>query len=239
MNTKLKCLLLDDELPGLAYLKLLCEQIDGLEVVKAFNNPLVFMSQVETLDFDLCILDIEMPDINGLQIARLLRHKPVIFTTAYKEHAENAFELDAVDYVRKPIQKERLEQAVQKAFRRIHTEQKPKKTIQLNTSKGKALLLVDDLVYIKTSDIDSRDKLALLKDGSDITLKNISFEKLLELLPNGSYARVNKKEMIALRIVKFFSHNEITTHLVQNGGTPLTLILTENYRSDFIKLLPV
>jgi len=116
LNTKLKCLLLDDELTGLSYLKMLCEQIPELEVVKAFNSPLKFFTELPKLDFDLCILDIEMPEMNGLQVANLLNGRPVIFTTAYKEYAADAFDLNAVDYVRKPLTKERLEKAVKKAF---------------------------------------------------------------------------------------------------------------------------
>ena len=103
MNTKLKCLLLDDELQGLSYLKLLCEQIPELEVVRAFNDPEVFLKEFSKLNFDLCILDIEMPGTNGIQVAALLKGKPVIFTTAYKDYAINAFDLDAIDYVLKPI----------------------------------------------------------------------------------------------------------------------------------------
>ncbi|MBC7485311.1 MAG: DNA-binding response regulator, partial [Cytophagaceae bacterium] len=58
MNTKLRCLLLDDELPGLTYLRMMCEQIDYVEVVKAFNDPLKLVEEAGQLDFDICILDI-------------------------------------------------------------------------------------------------------------------------------------------------------------------------------------
>ena len=158
MNTKLRCLLLDDELPGLTYLKMLCEQLPELEVVKAFNSPDIFLKEVPNLDFDLCILDIEMPAMNGLHVANLLQGKPVIFVTAYKEFAAEAFDLDAIDYVRKPVKKERLQQAIQKASSRISKSSSVKNFIQLNTDKGKALLFFDQVGYIKTSDSDSRDK---------------------------------------------------------------------------------
>ncbi|MES1226066.1 MAG: response regulator, partial [Bacteroidota bacterium] len=140
MNTKLKCLLLDDELPGLTYLKILCEQIPTLEVVKTFNSPENLLLSLPDLDYDLCIMDIEMPGMDGLQLANLLRGKPVIFTTGYKEYAAEAFDLDAVDYVRKPIKKERLEQAVEKAIKRVNSGSRAKSFIQLNTDKGKAII---------------------------------------------------------------------------------------------------
>ncbi len=234
MSTKLRCLLLDDELPGLTYLKMLCEQIPELEVVKAFNSPEIFLQEIPSLDFDLCILDIEMPAMNGLHVANLLQGKPVIFVTAYKEYAAEAFDLDAIDYVRKPVKKERLQQAVQKAVKRIGKINTAKNFVQLNTDKGKALLFFEQVCYIKTSESDSRDKAVQLVDGTILTLKNISFEKLLEVLPSDQFSRINKKELVAIKSVHFFSHDEITTNIVQPSGKPLVLSLSESYRQEFI-----
>lgn len=239
MNTKLKCLLLDDELPGLTYLKMLCEQLPDLEVVKAFNNPEVFLAELPNLDFDLCILDIEMPGMNGLQVANVLNGKPVIFTTAYKEYAAEAFDLDAVDYVRKPVKTERLQQAVIKAKSRILNKKKNKLFIQWNTDKGKAIIFLEQLCYIKTSDIDSRDKIAQLFEGNTLTLKNISFEKLQKLLPKNDFVQINKKEIIAIKSVQLFSFDEITTNIHDANGRLLKLRLSEIYRNDFLKRVNV
>ncbi|WP_291068553.1 LytR/AlgR family response regulator transcription factor [Empedobacter sp. UBA5924] len=98
---------------------MLCEQMEDIEVVKAYVDPELFINEIENLDFDFCILDIEMPKINGLQIANLLKEKPFIFSTAYKEYAVDAFDLDATDYIQKPIKKERLQQAVDKVKKRL------------------------------------------------------------------------------------------------------------------------
>ena len=234
MNTRLKCLLLDDELPGLSYLKLLCEQIPELEVVRAFNDPEIFLSAFPGLDFDLCILDIEMPGTNGIEVAALLKDKPVIFTTAYKDYATDAFDLDAIDYLVKPVKFERLQQAVNKAVQRLASENKTRKYIRLNTDKGNALLYFDQLVYVKTSDIDSRDKAAFLENGTTQLLKNISFEKLISFLPSGDFCRINKKELVALRKVSHFSNDQITTNIYLQSEMPLTLTLGDAYRTDFI-----
>lgn len=228
-------MLLDDELPGLTYLKMLCEQIPELEVVKAFNSPKLFLAEIPKLDFDLCILDIEMPEMNGLEVANLLNGKPVIFTTAYKEYAAEAFDIDAIDYIRKPIKKERLQQAVSKAIQQLSGKTTKKHFIQLNTDQGKALLFFDQLCYVKIGESDSRDKIAVLTDGSHLTLKNISFEKLQALLPSNGFCRVNKKELISLKILHVFSFNEITTTLKDNSGKSLKITLNESYRNDFLK----
>ncbi|SIT32079.1 DNA-binding response regulator, LytR/AlgR family [Filimonas lacunae] len=228
-------MLLDDELPGLTYLRMLCQQIPGVEVVKAFNDPMKLLEESKELDFDVCILDIEMPGFNGLEIAQLLHNKPVIFTTAYKEYAAEAFDLDAIDYIRKPIQKERLEKALQKAADKLQPQLAPSQFVQLNTSQGKALLYFNQLLLITTSDMDKRDKLALLDNGQTILLKNISFTQLLQLLPPDQFCRINKKEILAVKAVGFFSHDEITTNIPGPEGKPLQLVLGEIYRTGFLQ----
>ena len=235
MNSRLKCLLLDDELPGLAYLKLLCEQIPDLEVIRAFNDPEVFLNEFQELDFDLCILDIEMPGTNGIKIAETLKDKPVIFTTAYKEYAANAFDLDAVDYVTKPIRFDRLKHAINKAIQRINAKESTSNYFRINTDKGNSLIYFYQLTYVQTSEIDSRDKIALLANGSSLILKNISFEKLIVQLPAAEFCRVNKRELIALNRVQHFSSDQITTNIFIQTDKPLVLQLGETYRSDFIR----
>lgn len=239
MNTKIKCLLLDDELPGLAYLKMLCEQLPELEVVKAFNSPEVLLNEWESIDFDLLITDIEMPGMNGLQVADAIKDKAIIFTTAYKNFAVDAFDRDAADYVVKPIRLERLQQAVQKVVVRMAKPKKVVKQINLNTDKGKALINVEKIFCIVTSTIDSRDKILFLNDNSKITVKNSSFEKLIEMLPAPEFCRINKKAVIAIKHVQYYSHDEITADVMHTDGKNYTFPLSEIYRNDFIKLVKI
>jgi DNA-binding LytR/AlgR family response regulator len=232
MSTKLKCIILDDELPGLAYLKLLCEQIPELELVKVFNDPLQLLAESSTLDFDLCIIDIEMPALNGLDLARALAGKLVIFTTAYREYAADAFEVDAVDYIRKPFQKERLRHAVLKAVDRL--EQKRRNDVaQFNTDLGRTILNFAEVAVIRTSENDSRDKKVLLTDGKTIVIKNTSFEQLISILPPGEFVRVNKQELIALRIVRSYTNSDVTSSL-NESGKPIRFSLGEAYRASFL-----
>ncbi len=240
MNTKIRCLLLDDELPGLTMLKMLCEQMPELEVVKAFNDPLILLKEQEILEYDLLITDIEMPGMNGLQLADALKNKAVIFTTAYKNFAVDAFDRDAVDYVVKPVKQERLHQAVLKVAGRIAKPAiKENKQIQLNTDKGKALIAGDKIFCIVTSKIDSRDKILFLNDNTKITAKNTSFEKLLEKLPQNDFCRINKTAIISLKHVQFYSHDVITADMLLPDGNHYTFSLSEIYRTEFIKKVKI
>ncbi|WP_269237760.1 LytR/AlgR family response regulator transcription factor [Flavobacterium flavigenum] len=239
MNTKLKCLLLDDELPGLTYLKMLCEQIPEVEIVKTFNNPEKLLTEIPDLEFDLLISDIEMPGIDGLHLAEMIQDKLVIFCTAYKDYAADAFNIDAVDYITKPVKLERLQKAISKAFERFNKPETAKKFIQLNTDKGKTLLYFSQIQYIKTALSDSRDKTVLLTDGSFLNLKNVKFDTLLNELPEADFCRVNKKEVVAVKAIKFFNHNEIVLHHLEENNKNTTLLLSETYRSDFLKKVKI
>lgn len=237
MDSTLRCLLLDDELPGLRYLRTLCEGIPEVEVIRAFNDPLKFLHESQTLAFDLCIMDIEMPHLNGLELAAMMKGKAVIFTTAYKEYAAEAFDIEAIDYIRKPFQKERLSKAIQKAFERVHESKKVHPFVSVNTNKGKALLYFDRIRYITTMEYDSRDKLVLMSDG-EMIIKNTGFDKILSFLPSTEFCRINKKDIIALKSVRFFSYKEIHVSLTNSKlDKGITLPLTENYRTAFLARL--
>jgi DNA-binding LytR/AlgR family response regulator len=234
MERKIKCILLDDELPGLTYLKMLCEQLPELEIVKSYNNPTLFLTEIQQHDFDVCLMDIEMPDINGLQLAQLVKGKHIIFITAYKDYAADAFDLNAIDYIRKPYNKVRLEQSIEKLKKTNNTFKENPKTIQLNTDKGKVKLNLNQIIFVRTSEIDSRDKRIHLTSERTLNAKNISFDKLLEQIPEDQFCRINKKELISLEHVAHFSFDEISIYLNLEHTKTITLQLSETFRKEFI-----
>lgn len=234
MTTKLKCLLLDDELPALSYIKILCEELPDVEVVKAFNDSSKFLEAIPGLDFNLCILDIQMPEYTGLEVAQHLKDKLIIFTTAYKEFAAEAFDLNAVDYIRKPLQKDRFEKAILKAKTLLQNQTNSKtKQIIWNTDKGKTLLIFSHILYIVASKTDSRDKIVYLENGDKTTIKNTSFEQILSVLPSDKFCRVNKKEIVALKTVVHFTSDEIKTNICFKNNSPINFSLSEVYRDEF------
>lgn len=172
-----------------------------------------------------------MPGMNGLQVAELIKGKKIIFTTAYKEYAAEAFDLNVVDYVRKPIKKERLQQAFEKAEKLI-IETEKNSFFEWNTNLGKTVILTNEIVYIKTSEIDSRDKDVILKSGSEIILKNLSFKHLSELLPQKYFVQINKKEMVNVQLIKIFSASDIILDLISADGNPVKLTVSEVFKDQ-------
>jgi len=228
-----RCIIVDDELPGLAYLRTLCEDIPFIEVVKAYNDPVKFLNEANQLDFQLCILDIEMPILSGLSLASRLDGKAIIFATAYKEYAAEAFELEAVDYITKPIKKERLEKALSRARNFLVGQEKQDQFISLNSNKGKILLRFSDIAVITTAETDRRDKTVLLKNKEEIVLKNISFEQLLGHLPSGRFCQINRKTAVALDCVLSFTHDSVITTFRDERDQALVFSLSAQYRHTF------
>jgi two-component system LytT family response regulator len=221
---------LDDELPGLTYLKMLCEQLPFVEIERCFNSPELFLKDYQNIDFDVCLLDINMPDINGIEIAQLLKDKQVIFTSAYPEFAVNAFEIEACDFIKKPVTKERLEKALSKAQKQL-SESNSKTFFSWNTNIGKSTIYFEEILFITTSEIDKRDKVVHLQNSNELILKNITIEKLLSLLPQSQFLQVNKADIVTKKIIQAYTADEIVLKIP--GKTKTVLNLGESFRKKF------
>ena len=113
---KIRCIAIDDESPALLLMKEYISRIPFLQLQYTFEDAVKGQALLQQEGTDLLFVDINMPDISGLELVRSLSQPPmVIFTTAYKNFAVDGFELDAVDYLVKPIAFERFEKAVKKA----------------------------------------------------------------------------------------------------------------------------
>ncbi len=230
----IRCVLIDDELPALGYLQMLCNRLPGVEIVKSYNNPLKFLAEMDTLDYHACVLDINMPGIDGLQLAAKLQDKAVIFSTAYKAYAVEAFDLDAVDYLRKPYQLERLEKAFLKAREWLAAKRivKTDHSIELNTNKGKTRIDGNGIAWITVAENDRRDKVLVYKDGREVLTKNITFDQLRERLPGDGFCRINRRTMIAIDTVSSYTQQWVHCTL-PGSGTSVQFPLSTQYRSAF------
>lgn len=119
MAEKLKCVVVEDEIMARKSLMKLCEKMDRLELVDAFDNAKEALTSIEKNAIDLIFLDIEMPEMSGLELLEELSVFPqVIFTTGNREYAYEAFEYDVTDFLKKPITQLRFAKAVDKAILR-------------------------------------------------------------------------------------------------------------------------
>ncbi len=223
---------MDDELPGLNYLKMMCLNIPILEVVKTYNRPEKALADSVSLVYDLCFLDMEMPGINGIQLARMLG-KPVIFITAYKEFAAEAFDIDAIDYLVKPINAERFQKAIEKARNYLESNISDTKSL-LNTDQGKTVIDMSRIILVTVGQNDSRDKALLLDNGDSHLIKNYSFAAVKELAKGVPLIQVNKKQMIAVKKIQTYTANQV---LLKGHAHGISVAISSSYRSDFVRIV--
>lgn len=121
-TTTLRTLIVDDEPLAVERMQVICSKLDDLSVIGTASDGAAALRLVEALEPDLILLDMTMPEVDGLSVARKLADQPkrpaVVFVTAHDNYAVEAFDLDAVDYVLKPVQRERLERAIKRALAR-------------------------------------------------------------------------------------------------------------------------
>ncbi len=168
-HLKLRALLVDDESPARKELRYLLQPFEDIQVVGEAANALEALELINSVDYSVIFLDIDMPGLNGIDLAAQLRDKPdppaIIFTTAHEEYAFPAFAVNALDYLLKPIHPKRLEESLNKvrqlkgangtkkssaAAKTDGTNVKPLEVIPVE-QRGKTILLrQDEIIYIYT-----------------------------------------------------------------------------------------
>ena len=122
----IKAVLLDDEPLALDLLESHISKTKGIEVLESFTNPILALQKMEELKPDVIFSDIQMPELNGVQFTKIIGKKtPIVFTTAYDQYALEGYDLNIVDYLLKPINLERFQQAVDKIKDRLQNSETP------------------------------------------------------------------------------------------------------------------
>lgn len=205
-----KCLIIDDEPLARELLETYLEKFPNFELVASCKSAIEASAILSTSKIDLLFLDIEMPVLKGTDFFKSLSFKPqVIFTTAYRDYALDGFELNAVDYLLKPIFFERFFSAIQK-FLKLNTspvssEKTPKKVeyIFVNKAKKQLKVIFDDVLYIES-----------LKDYIKIHFKNetlmikesiSNFEQRID----NRFVRVHRSYIVNQEKITAFTKNDV------------------------------
>jgi len=229
----MNCIIIDDEPLARDEMESLIREVSTLEVTGKFSNANSAMEFLKTHQADLLFLDIQMPGLTGLEFAsHIPKESLVIFTTAYPQYALKSYELDAIDYLLKPIDKLRLEKAIRKAtlYKKMLSDAALQNTVEGNNSDY--LFIKADRRYHK---VKFRDILYIegLKDYTMIftphqklitalNLKNIHLK-----MPSESFIRVSKSFIVNLEHVDSFDNHNV---YIADTAIPLGDI----YRNDFL-----
>ena len=226
---KIKTIIIDDEKPARRLIENYCARVDFIEVIGSFKSPLNALSYIENNLVDLLFLDIRMPEISGIDFLKTLHQKPsIILTTAYREHAADAFELDVLDYLLKPIEFPRFLKSINKLQKRTilfdkKTELTDEESFNIKANKRSYKISYTDLLFIQSNseyiEYFTKTHGKLMVYGS---LKGIENE-----LPS-SFIRIHRSYIINYDEIDYVEGNRIVIR-------DHVLAISESYKNLFFK----
>ena len=209
----MKCVIIEDEIPAQRILQNYIAKIPDLDLVHSFQSALEANSTLQKQEIDMVFLDINLPDISGIQYVKTLSRPPkIIMTTAYHEHAVESFELDTIcDYLVKPFSFERFLKAVNKVkktedFNPKHIErgEKSAEPIFLNIDKTLHKISIQDILYVES---DKNYVTVVTTSGKYSYLD--SLKKWIEKLPEAQFAQIHKSYIINFKKIDKITGNQI------------------------------
>ena len=198
----LKAMVVDDEAPARSELKYMLGEVGGVDVVVEAENVREAIESLKEHRCDVMFLDINMPGVNGMQFAEALsklKNPPaVVFVTAYSEYGAEAFGVNAVDYLLKPVETDRLKQAIEKVYSSLGASVKKASAERIPVEKGgkKVLVPTDKIRYIM-----AKDDYSCLYTDDDYYLSTISLAQLEVRLADANFFRVHRRYIVNLSYV--------------------------------------
>lgn len=229
----MKCIIIEDEIPAQKILKNFIAKIPSLELVATFKAAIEANSFLNTESVDVAFLDINLPDMSGIDFIKTIKNPPaIIMTTAYSEYAVTSFELDTiVDYLVKPFSFDRFLKAVNKARERLEVPEiisvDNEETIFLNVDKTLHKIVLNEILYIESE----RNYITVVTENQRLSyidsLKNWNVK-----LPENTFIQVHKSFIINSLFVNKISGN---TLFIKENKIPIG----RTYKQDLLGKLGV
>ena len=207
-----KCIIIDDEHPARVLLTQYVSKVSHLELVGTFKNPVEAMSYLKDNQVDIILLDIQMPELTGIEFLKSFTQKPkVILTTAYPNYALEGYELDVIDYLLKPIKLERFIHAANKAYDLIKLEQNiqapqaEKSTITIKADHKIHIVNLAEIKYIE----GLREYVRFHMTTGEKLIALESLKKLETTLPAQQFFRIHKSYIVNKQMVKAIYGNQL------------------------------
>ena len=211
----MKCITIDDEKNALKVINNYVDKISFLELAADFQDPIKAIEFYQDNPVDLIFLDINMPDLSGLQFLKTLQNEPmVIFTTAYSEFALDSFDFNVIDYLLKPIEFDRFLRAVNKAYKQFQlinklnfnklNDVKENNFVFLKSSGKTYKVLINDILYIESM---GNYVTFFTKSGKIVTYH--SMNQVLEILPVNDFIRIHKSYIISKKHIDNYEKHQV------------------------------
>lgn len=234
-NKIITCLVVDDEPAARNILERYIQQLPILKLLGECGNAIQAMDILQTQQVDLLFLDINMPQLSGTDLLRVLKNPPkTILTTAHEEYALQGYELDVVDYLLKPIQFNRFLKAVQKVSQMQPlpvNEVQPSSTstqepfIYFRADRKMVKVLLQDILYVESM----KDYIKVFTT-TGIIITKLSISSLEELLPENNFIRTHRSFIVSLQKIRSFTPEVIE---IDKAEVPIGKL----YRNTVLKVL--
>jgi DNA-binding LytR/AlgR family response regulator len=228
----MKCILVDDEPLARIGLEKMLQNIAFVEIVGSFSNALEANDFLKTNEVDLMFLDIQMPLVNGLDFTKSLTVRPLaIFITAFPQYALESYELDAIDYLLKPIRFDRLLKSVNKAENYWQLLQKDHSSKDIPLIEKDHVFVKSDKRFVKIYFheilyIEGLKDYVIIKTANKKTLTSMNIKTIFSQLPESIFSRISKSF-----IVNNYHITAADMHTVYIQDTEIPI--GELYRNDF------
>ncbi len=224
------CIAIDDEPLSLEIISDYVSKVSFLDLKGTFTDPFKAAEMLKNEKIDLLFLDIEMPDLSGIQFLKSLKQQPmVIFVTAYNQYAVEGFNLDAVDYLLKPIEFDRFFKAVNKAYdyhRYVNNQPQPEENyIFVKSDYQIKKINIDDISYI-----EGLDDYIKIYSGEEFVLSLMTLKSILSKLPANRFIRVHRSYIVSIPHINSIQRNRIS---INDKLIPVS----DTYSADFYKII--
>lgn len=228
----MNCIIVDDEPLARSEMRSLITEISGIDILGEFSSAPSALEFLKNNDVDLIFLDIEMPMVTGLEFAEMLPKKSlIIFTTAYSQYALKSYELEAVDYLLKPIDPQRLEKAIDKAilYTELLSKDTVKNTVESNTADFLFIKAERRFYKINFSDIKFIEGLkdyVVIHTQQQKLITAMNLKTIHQKISGETFIRVSKSYVVNMNYIDSFDNHNI---YIEDSEIPLG----EVYRSEF------
>ena len=225
---KIKCIVVDDEPLAVEMLATYIRKTPSLELAGTFTDPVQVVSAMAEIKPDLVFLDIQMPDLNGLELARLIPEDTrIIFTSAFRQYAFESYEVEALDYILKPIRYQKFLEAVSKAEKWMaNRPEKSRRSAFIKTDREYRNIEFDQILYVA----GMKDYVLIyLASEPEPIVTHITLKAIEEKLPSDMFMRVHRSYIVALdKITAIDSCGDI---LIDKISVPVS----DSYRKEIEK----
>ena len=210
MSTKVSCIVVEDESIAREILVSFIEKVSNLELIKSCKNALEAFEVINSQKIDLLFLDINMPEVSGLSLAKMIgKESKVIFTTAYRDYAVEGFNLKAVDYLLKPIAFDRFLEAVNTFFDTISIEEKTKETSNnvnadfffVRSERKMVKINFDAILFI-----ESLSDYIKISTNKSVVVTRETITNVEAKLPSQHFLRVHRSYIVSLKSIDSYTN---------------------------------